>query len=124
MPDRKTNPASLRGEHGFGVSPPLSLGARLGRGVAGRVSSEIFTEQIELKTDVCHRADDVLRQLNETRRAIKDAGFGLLGTGAESALDGVERILTEGNGADRQRALHRRLGMDGLLRRLSEGASR
>ena len=31
------------------------------------------------------------------------------------ALDEIERILTEGNGADRQRAVHAREGMDGLV---------
>jgi carboxylate-amine ligase len=36
------------------------------------------------------------------------------------ALDEVERILTDGNGADRQRAVHAREGMDGLVRWLVE----
>ena len=34
-------------------------------------------------------------------------------------LDEVDRILTEGNGADRQRAVHAREGMDGLLEALA-----
>jgi carboxylate-amine ligase len=34
------------------------------------------------------------------------------------ALDEVERILSDGNGADRQRAVHAREGMDGLVRHL------
>ncbi|HEV2812483.1 MAG TPA: YbdK family carboxylate-amine ligase [Solirubrobacteraceae bacterium] len=35
------------------------------------------------------------------------------------ALEEVERILTDGNGADRQRAVHAREGMRGLLRHLA-----
>ena len=38
--------------------------------------------------------------------------------GAEDALEGVERILREGNGADRMRAAHARGGMDGMLEAL------
>jgi carboxylate-amine ligase len=37
---------------------------------------------------------------------------------SDPALEGVERILREGNGADRQRAAHARGGMPGLLRYL------
>ncbi|HEX8121617.1 MAG TPA: YbdK family carboxylate-amine ligase [Solirubrobacteraceae bacterium] len=36
------------------------------------------------------------------------------------ALEEVERILRDGNGADRQRAVHAREGMDGLLAALAE----
>jgi carboxylate-amine ligase len=35
--------------------------------------------------------------------------------GSADALQGVERILAEGNGADRQRAAHARGGMPALL---------
>jgi glutamate---cysteine ligase / carboxylate-amine ligase len=35
------------------------------------------------------------------------------------ALDEIERILREGNGADRQRAIHAREGMDGLIAALA-----
>ena len=38
---------------------------------------------------------------------------------ARDPLDGVERILRDGNGADRQRAVHAREGMPGLLRDLA-----
>ncbi|HEX6227856.1 MAG TPA: glutamate-cysteine ligase family protein, partial [Solirubrobacterales bacterium] len=90
-------------EHKFGASPPLSLGVeeelllvdpdrkllsaseilleRVEGQLAERVSAEIFTEQIELKTGVCHGADEVLKQLRETRRAIGGLGFQLLGAG-------------------------------------------
>jgi carboxylate-amine ligase len=35
--------------------------------------------------------------------------------GSDAALEGIERILAEGNGADRQRAAHARGGMPALL---------
>jgi carboxylate-amine ligase len=100
-----------RYEHKFGSSPPLSLGVeeelllvddrrqlvaasemvlkRLEGPTAKRVSTEIFTEQIELKTGVCHGANDVLADLFELRRAVADAGFHLLGAGLHPA--GVDR---------------------------------
>jgi glutamate---cysteine ligase / carboxylate-amine ligase len=40
--------------------------------------------------------------------------------GAEDALEGVERILRDGNGADRMRAAHARAGMAGMLDHLVE----
>jgi carboxylate-amine ligase len=42
----------------------------------------------------------------------------------EPALEGVSRILSDGNGADRQRAAHARGGMPGLLRFLVEETAR
>jgi glutamate---cysteine ligase / carboxylate-amine ligase len=39
--------------------------------------------------------------------------------GGAGALEEIERILAEGNGADRQRRIHRELGMEGLLRELA-----
>jgi hypothetical protein len=39
-------------------------------------------------------------------------------------LEGVERIVREGNGADRQRAAHERGGMPGLLRYLADVTAR
>jgi carboxylate-amine ligase len=92
-----------RHDHRFGSSPPLSLGVeeelllvdrrsqlaeqgelvaeRLSGPIAERVSTEIFSEQIELKTGICHSADDVLSDLGELRRAVAAAGFRLMGTG-------------------------------------------
>jgi glutamate---cysteine ligase / carboxylate-amine ligase len=89
--------------HRFGASPPLSIGveeelllvdeerrlAAVSEAVidsisgppAERVSAEIFTEQIELKTGICHGADEVLHDLGMARRAVLEAGFGLLGSG-------------------------------------------
>ncbi len=46
-----------------------------------------------------------------------------LGPG-DPALEGIERILAEGNGADRQRAVFSRGGMPGLLRFLAEETAR
>ena len=101
--------ASDRYEHRFGSSPPLSLGveeelllvddrwrlvaegeavlSRVEGAVAERVSTEIFAEQIELKTGICHGAGDVLADLTELRRAVADAGFHLLGAGLHPAGD-------------------------------------
>jgi glutamate---cysteine ligase / carboxylate-amine ligase len=44
--------------------------------------------------------------------------------GEEPGLDGVERILRGGGGADRQRAAHERGGMPGLLRFLADETAR
>jgi hypothetical protein len=38
-------------------------------------------------------------------------------------LEGVERIVRDGNGADRQRAAHARGGMPALLRYLAEATT-
>jgi glutamate---cysteine ligase / carboxylate-amine ligase len=40
--------------------------------------------------------------------------------GGVDALEEIERILVDGNGADRQRRVHRERGMEGLLRDLAE----
>lgn len=40
--------------------------------------------------------------------------------GSEGALEEIERILREGNGADEQRRVHRARGMNGLLEHLAE----
>ena len=40
--------------------------------------------------------------------------------GADPELEGIERIVRDGNGADRQRAAHERGGMPGLLRYLAD----
>jgi carboxylate-amine ligase len=102
-------------DHRFGSSAPLSLGVEEelllvdeGGGLihaaedvlesapapfAGRISSEIFTEQIELKTGVCNGADDVLAELEEIRAAIFEAGFELLGSGLHPNSKVGEAIL-------------------------------
>src|SRR4051812_10600593 len=103
----KGDTASGRFDHKFGSSPPLSLGVeeelllvdaryqlvaegelvleRVTGPAAERISTEIFTEQIELKTGICHGADDVLRELDELRRTVADEGFCMLGAGLHPA---------------------------------------
>ena len=57
-----------------------------------------------------------LRPLREVARgALGIARSHLRELGAEAALDGVERILAEGNGADAMRAAHARGGLDGVV---------
>jgi carboxylate-amine ligase len=53
------------------------------------------------------------------RAAVARARAHLPGAGDDAALDGVERILREGNGAARQRAAHGRGGMRALLELLA-----
>jgi carboxylate-amine ligase len=115
-----TSPAedgSPRRAHRFGASSPFSLGVeeelllvnadreliaaselaldRVPRPASERVSSEIFAEQIELKTGVCLDAEEVLDQLAQTRRAIRDAGFELLGAGLYPAARSGKAKLVE-----------------------------
>jgi glutamate---cysteine ligase / carboxylate-amine ligase len=104
-----------RDEHRFGSSPALSLGVEeelllvdengglihaaedvlesVPAAFAERVSSEIFTEQIELKTRICADADAVLADLDEARAAIFDSGFELLGSGLHPHSKVGEAIL-------------------------------
>ena len=107
--------ASDRYDHRFGSSAPLSLGVeeelllvdernqlvaqgeavleQVSASVVGRVSTEIFAEQIELKTGICHGAADVLADLSELRRAVAAAGFRLLGTGLHPAASGEPTLV-------------------------------
>jgi len=104
-------------DHSFGNSPPLSLGVeeelllvddrqrlvaegeRVLERVSGpareRVSTEIFSEQIELKTGICHDPDGVLTELREMRRTIADAGFRLLGAGLHPASADEPRLISK-----------------------------
>ncbi len=104
-------------DHNFGTSPPLSLGVeeelllideqqrlvaeselvleRVSGPAAERVSTEIFAEQIELKTGICHSADDVLAELREMRRTVADAGFRLLGAGLHPASSGEPTLVAK-----------------------------
>jgi glutamate---cysteine ligase / carboxylate-amine ligase len=60
-----------------------------------------------------------LRPLREVARTALDVARPYArDLGAEDALEGVERILREGNGADRMRRAHAAGGMDGLLAHL------
>ena len=112
-PDRSPGPELHA--HRFGASAPLSLGVeeelllvdedrRLSAAservldevsgpAAQRITSEIFADQIELKTGVCLGADEALAELREARRAIREAGFGLLGAGLHPADEPVQARL-------------------------------
>jgi glutamate---cysteine ligase / carboxylate-amine ligase len=105
----RTGSGTAPDEHRFGASAPLSLGVEeelllvdrdqqligvaelvldsVPAAFSERVSSEIFTEQIELKTGVCDRAGEALEQLRAARQAIRDAGFGLLGAGVHPTAE-------------------------------------
>lgn len=105
-----------REQHRFGASPPLSLGVEeelllvdgegeltcaaedvlesvAGTAIADRISVEIFTEQIELKTGICRDAGEVLEQLRGLRRDVGGAGFELLGCGLHPTAAGSEPVL-------------------------------
>jgi glutamate---cysteine ligase / carboxylate-amine ligase len=114
-PSSKPEGAGDRYAHRFGASAPLSLGVEeelllvderlrliavsellldsVPAGIAERVSSEIFADQIELKTGVCHGTDEALAQLRATRRAIREAGFELIGSGLHPTDDFDEARL-------------------------------
>ena len=106
------------GEERFGASPPLSLGVEeelllidgegklapaaeevlasvAGTGLAERVSAEIFTEQIELKTGICRDAGEVAEQLRDLRRGVGELGFELLACGLHPTAVGGEAVLVD-----------------------------
>jgi glutamate---cysteine ligase / carboxylate-amine ligase len=56
-------------------------------------------------------------------REVAELTLAALEDGADPELEGVRRIVREGNGADRQRAAHERGGMPGLLRYLADGTA-
>jgi carboxylate-amine ligase len=69
--------------------------------------------------------DGALRPLREVARdTIELARPYARELGAEDALGGVERILSEGGGAGRQRAAHRRGGVEAMLALLVEQTER
>lgn len=113
--ERSSSHSSPEVEHRFGASPPLSLGVeeelllvderseliavaeavldRVAAPFAERVSVEIFAEQIELKTGICHNPDEVLSQLSEVRGAVREAGYPLLAAGLHPAAESGEAKL-------------------------------
>jgi glutamate---cysteine ligase / carboxylate-amine ligase len=132
-PTPESRGAPERYAHRFGASPPLSLGVEeelllvdeqrgltavseivldsVRGGVAERIISEIFADQIELKTGVCDDVGEVLDQLREGRSAIREAGFELLGSGLHPADDlGEARLVSK----PRYEVVRKDLG--GLLR--------
>lgn len=112
----KGETASDRYDHKFGSSPPLSLGVeeelllvderhqlvaesesvleRVSGPAAERISTEIFAEQIELKTGICHGPDDVLAELGELRRTIAAEGFRMLGAGLHPASSSEPTLIS------------------------------
>jgi glutamate---cysteine ligase / carboxylate-amine ligase len=65
--------------------------------------------------------DGALTPLREVARStIRRVLPAAAATGSDGALEGIERLLVEGGGADRQRAAHARGGVDGLLAHLVE----
>jgi glutamate---cysteine ligase / carboxylate-amine ligase len=112
--ERESAPSD-RYSHRFGVSPPLSIGveeelllvderqqlvaaseevlASVEPPLDARVTAEIFSEQIELKTGVCHGADEVLAQLREARRGIRRHGFGLLAAGLHPTAETGAKLV-------------------------------
>src|ERR1044072_6623026 len=107
--------SSNRYSHRFGVSAPLSIGveeelllvderqrlvpaseevlARVEAPLAERVTAEIFSEQIELKTGVCHGAGEVLSQLRGAGRGRRANGFGLLAAGLHPTAAAGEKLV-------------------------------
>jgi carboxylate-amine ligase len=95
--------AALADDHRFGSSPPLSLGveeelllvddrlqlvavaeetiSRLDPAARESVSTELFANQIELKTGICGDAGGALAELEAARRATRAAGARLMGSG-------------------------------------------
>lgn len=108
--------ASGRYDHKFGSSPPLSLGVeeelllvderdqlvaegesvleRVAGPAAERISTEIFAEQIELKTGICHGVDDVFGELDELRRLVAGEGFRMLGAGLHPTASGEPTLVS------------------------------
>ncbi|HEY0391523.1 MAG TPA: YbdK family carboxylate-amine ligase [Solirubrobacterales bacterium] len=118
QPSTESGGRSALENHRFGSSPALSLGVEeellvvdgqrqliavselildsVAAPFAKRVSSEIFAEQIELKTGICHDADEVLADLDRTRLAIHEAGFELLACGLHpSAEEGDAKLVAK-----------------------------
>jgi carboxylate-amine ligase len=104
-------------DHRFGASPPLSIGVEeelllvdgalrlsargeqvLGEidpAVRDRVSTEIFATQIELKTGICHDAQEATEDLTRVRAAIRATGVELLGSGLHPDDDEQHPALVE-----------------------------
>ena len=59
-----------------------------------RISTEIFADQIELKTGICHGAADVPAELQGLRRTVADAGFRILGAGLYPASSNEPTLVS------------------------------
>ncbi|MGE5407519.1 MAG: YbdK family carboxylate-amine ligase [Syntrophothermus sp.] len=103
--------------HRFGSSPPLSIGVEeelllvdeelaltpgaeavmslIPEGAGDRVSTEIFSEQIEVKTGVCLGVEQALAELREARGLVASTGYGLLGAGLHPTAEGRVRLVAK-----------------------------
>jgi carboxylate-amine ligase len=63
--------------------------------VRGSVSTEIFAAQIELKTGICHDAEQALEELSRLRRAVGGSGVHLLGAGLHPDDDGEADLVAK-----------------------------
>lgn len=92
-----------RGEHRFGASPALTIGVeeelmlvgadqrllgaaervleQVDPGLGEGVSTEIFANQIELKTGICAGAAQAFEELAALRAAVRETGVEILGSG-------------------------------------------
>ena len=65
--------------------------------------------------------------LDGSPRPLREAAETVLariGADADPEIEGIKRIVREGNGADRQRAVFKDGGMPALLRHLADGTAR
>lgn len=103
--------------HRFGCSRPLSLGVeeelllvderrhltpraeelveRLESAHPGRVSTEVFAAQLELKTGICAGPDQALAELAKLRRAAAVDGVELLGSGIHPGREGKAALVAK-----------------------------
>lgn len=115
MSARPVDATEERDDHRFGVSAPLSIGveeelllvdercrlapaaervlAKLGPEHRGRVSTEIFAAQIELKTGICLDAGQAAAELEELRQAVRATGVKILGSGLHPDDDGEAELI-------------------------------
>jgi len=100
----------------------LALALHEGRAAPPRPGAEIIESSFRAGRDGLEatlRWDGAMRPLRAlAAQAIAHARAALRDRGAGGALDEAERILREGNGADRMRAEHARGGMRAVLERL------
>ena len=113
--------------HAFGSAPPYTVGVeeelflvdpvtgaqinastavqeRIGP-VRGTVERELHACQLELITDVCASAGEAIETLDGLRRAVVDAGAGLLGAGTHPAAAEGEAEITDKERYERIRDL-------------------
>ena len=77
---------------------------RLGE-VKGTVERELHACQVELITDVCHRAGEAVQELRGLRRAVLETGAGMLGSGTHPSASEGEAEITDKERYERIRTL-------------------